>query len=173
MYVCRMNANHEMLRLLVDHFLIYDENRKTMKPQVPIDTITDHFGWTLAELHIKTAELFTEKDVRFANSDGVYGVMVTNEGITAYANNKYKKKVTDFRISRLKDYCLLAFGLVGMLASIISTCNATNSISKTNIKLYQLELQIKSLQPEPKNENQTKNPSVVPFASPQKTDTCP
>ena len=118
---------------------------------VPFNKIYKELDCNEYELQLITSELYTSDEIGYHDAHNIVGLFAKKNGKTAYANKKYKRRISDRKKERVK-FILLILAFIISLASLYfsnmanirkSTFDTENKELKN--KIDTLEFQVKEL----------------------------
>ena len=96
------------------------------------------------ELYSITSDLYSSEEIAYHNAHDIVGLFAKDKGVTSFVNEKYKKRIYDRRIERIKLVLpILAVGI--SLASLYVSKINNIGRSKFDIETKEIQAQIDTL----------------------------
>ena len=135
---------HKLLKLLSNQFVEWDKTH-TGTVAVPFDTICKELNCNKEQLHIITAQLFSEKEVGLYNVSGVEGLYIDKAGLSSYAGKKYLKEKKTKYFDEIKNWVQVTIPVLSLLLAILIFIRSNDTLTKQDKELQAAKKQVELL----------------------------
>lgn len=98
---------------------------------VPFENIIEALKCSEDELELITSELYSSEEIGYHNSQNIVGLHIKDNGATAFANKKYKRRIFERRKEQIRFSVQTIIPILALIIAILSL-----SIKFNNLKLH-------------------------------------
>jgi hypothetical protein len=140
---------HKLLKILADIRVKFEAQQLSENEHlgVSFDELTKKMNCDIIKLNLIASELYDNKEIKHHNAHGIYGLFCEKEGLTSFANNKYKARYLRdiwtnlFTISQI---IVPILALVIALVTVLDSRQSKERIEEIQLlrkELYKLQVQ--------------------------------
>lgn len=138
---------HKLLKILAARRVKFEAGIHSEDERVGIsfDELTNKMDCDILNLNLIASELYDNKEVKHHNAHGINGLFCEKEGLTSFANNKYKDRYWNDLWTNLFTISQIIVPILALIIALIAVLDSRQSRGHTE-EILLLRKQVHKLQ---------------------------
>jgi len=134
---------HKLLKLLSDRRVKFESNQLSEGERlgIPFEELTQKMNCDILKLNLIASELYDNKEIKHHNAYNINGLFCEKEGLTSFANSKYKARYWRDLWTNLFSISQLIVPILALVIALIAVIDSRqNKVHTEEIQLLRKEL---------------------------------
>jgi len=138
---------HKLLKILADRRVKFEANKlpEDKRLGISFDELTKKMNCDILKLNLIASELYDNNEIKHHNAYGINGLFCEKEGLTSFANNKYKARYFRDIWANLLTISQVIVPILALVIALVTVLDSRQSNGNAE-EILQLRRELNKLQ---------------------------